>query len=140
LRILPFLLLSSFACAGHAQNPRPGDPRRLFLDETRGQAGTFKYDSVLNRAMAKDSAALVSLFRLPGLDGAGAQSHSDVLWALLFEWGDAPYASVLRAEADSVRARIICDLDYAAERSYARQFPATFNLAPHNPNCRGWQY
>jgi len=139
LRTLPFLLLSSFACAGHAQNPRPGDPRRLFLDETRGQAGTFNYDSVLNRALAKDSAALVSLFRLSGLDGAGAQSHSDVLWALLFEWGDGPYAIVLRAQTDSVRARIICDLDYAAERSYARQFPVTFNLAPHNPNCQDWQ-
>ena len=122
-----------------AQNPDPGDPRHEYLGELRGQVATFNYDSVLDKALKKDPIALAHLFRLGALDGAGAEAHSQVLWALLFRWGDSSYAAVLRAEPDSVRKRIGCNLDSAAGFTYANQFPATFKAVTHNPTCRDWK-
>jgi len=133
--LVSFLFVES--CGVHQQGPSPTDPRKLWLDETRAQAAPIKYDSLLDRVMGRDTSALRHLFQLH-LDGAGADGHSQVLWSLLWNWGDRNFAAVLRPQPDSTRSRVICSLDYAADSSYERQFPVTFALASHVSTCRDW--
>ena len=130
------LLLTSQAVA--QSRPSPSDPRKYWLNETRGQVDGVNYDSLLDRSMQRDSGALSQLFELKGLDGAGADGHSQVLWALLWHWGDRRFAAILRHEPDSVRTKVTCDLDYAADANYSGKFPQTFAVTHHDPHCRGW--
>jgi hypothetical protein len=141
VRAASILVLCSVAAVSpvRGQDSIP-DPRTYWLDPAQEQAARVQVDyrALVNAATARDSAALARLFAVPGLDGAGAETHADVLWALLRRWGDRSFARVLRRLPAPARARVLCDIDFAAEADWSRRFPKTFGLAPHQARCHDW--
>ena len=84
-------------------------------------------------AFAGQRNALVSMFRLTAvgrLDGAGAQTHAEVLLALLQCWGDEEFSKALGSESSAVQHRVVEQLRYATDedKTIRSTFPRTFRL------------
>ncbi len=108
----------------------------FYLDDTEWQAkqAGVDYRPVLHAALNKDPKALHTLFRLTAdnvFDGAGADSHSCVLWTLMTEWGDRDFSRALAAEPAQTRQSVITFLDYAADADYSKTYPLTYPLGRH---------
>jgi len=98
--------------------------------------GGLDYVAAYRAAAHRSSKGLATLFRATLLaDGVGGEQHSAILWRELQQWGDSAFASVLRAQPDTIRVRVRCDLDFAACMDWARHYPLTARLAALNPNC-----
>lgn len=111
-------------------------PKDFFLYDTVPQARTagVNYSSELSAAFRKETAALITLLKLTAagkLDGAGAQTHTEVLWGLLQCWGDSAFSDVLDLQPTKVRSRVLRSLlDATAEtRSSRAPYPRTLRLA-----------
>jgi hypothetical protein len=111
-------------------------PKDFFLYDTEPQAkrAGVDYSPVLTSAFRRDKSALVTLLQLTAagtFDGAGAQTHSEVLWSLLQCWGDAAFATTLRTQSSDVRRRVLEQLLYATEERKAvrSSFPKTFGAS-----------
>src|SRR5438876_11583786 len=66
-----------------------------------GKRAGIDYSRLLDRAIDRDSAGLVGLFRFTVSDwfvGAAAENHCGSLLGLLQRWGDQRFARVLRRE------------------------------------------
>ena len=141
MRVRFMLLLCCMAAAlpAVAQDSLP-DPRTFWLDEAQEQLATvhISYRSLVARATTGDTVALSNLITLHGLDGAGAEVHAEVLWALLCRWGDQVFSALLRKTAREVRLRAVCNLDFAAPSEWFARFPKTYRSARHQASCRGW--
>lgn len=136
VRAFTSLLLGAL-CVGHA-NAGVCDkgPKDFFLFDTvpQAKAAGVEYASELSAAFRKDKGALGTLLNLTAggtLDGAGAQTHAEVLWALLQCWGDDPFAEVLGRLPTSVRGRVLTKLRYATEetKSSRTPYPKTFRAS-----------
>src|SRR5438874_11461359 len=87
--IVVVLMLWSSALA--ATCSRRADEFGLVDTEPQARDAGVDYIATLAGALRKDRRALSQLFRVTRkLDGAGSQSHSDVLLAVLECWGDEP--------------------------------------------------
>jgi hypothetical protein len=101
------------------------------------QAATIgvDYRETMRRAYAYNDAALINLFRVSLVaDGAGAALHAGMLRDLLSRFGDRRFSGILVRQRAHIRKRVIDDLDFDfREREWARDFPLTYRVAPHNP-------
>ncbi len=111
-------------------------PKDFFLYDTEPQAkrAGVDYYSALTSAFGRDKTALVALLQVTAagtLDGAGAQTHAEVLWSLLQCWGDDSFAETLRAQSSDVRRRVHEQLLYATEERKAvrSSYPKTFRAS-----------
>jgi len=109
-------------------------PKDFFLYDTEPQARTagVDYKAAFVSALGRDKAALVALLQVTGsLDGAGAQTHAEVLWNLLQCWGDSAFAGTLYAQSNAVRTRVLEQLRYATEenKSSRSRYRKTFQLS-----------
>lgn len=98
-----------------------------------GKHAGIDYARSLDRAIAGDSAGLATLFRFTDsgwCDGAAAEGHCAILFALLQRWGDRPFARLLRAQKRPVRKAVF---DAVATFPYFKpaEFPLTYALGPH---------
>jgi hypothetical protein len=129
---------ASLSAQVRAQDSIP-NPREFWLDEAQSQASAVgvDYRALVVAATAADTGALGKLLDLR-LDGAGAEIHSEVLWALLRRWGDVRFAVVLLLRSTDVKSHVLCDLDFASPANWSRRFPRTFQLARHQAICNEW--
>jgi hypothetical protein len=116
-----------------AAGPCDKKPTDFFLYDTEPQARSagIDYRPTLIAAFRNDKAALVTLLQVTAagtLDGAGAQTHADVLWNLLQCWGDERFADALRSQSATVRGRVLDQLRYATDESKRARssYPKTF--------------
>jgi len=97
-----------------------------------GKDAGIDYMQALNRAIAKDPRGLVTLFQVPGLDGAAGEANDAILVGLLQRWGDRSFARVLRSQKPAVREGVVAALYNFIGSDMKRLFPRTFALAPPN--------
>ena len=87
------------------------------------------YNALVRRAVASDTAALRSLFRLSNsrvFDGAASSDHCEALRALLVRWGDARFAGVLQLESMTTRYAVGRDLATVARPGDTQKYPRSF--------------
>ena len=137
------LAIGTLAHATVAAGPCDKTPKDFFLYDTESQAkrAGVDYNSVLVSAFGRDKAALATLLQLTAaavLDGAGAQTHAEVLWSVLQCWGDGPFAQVFGAQTGHVRQRVRDQLLYATEERKAvrSSYPKTFRTSASKTSNR----
>src|SRR6266545_3184078 len=108
------VVLILWSSAQAATCSRRVDEFGLFDTEPQARDAGVDYLVALAGALWNDTRALSQLFRVTRkLDGAGSQSHSDVLLAVLECWGDEPFAARLAREAPHVQQAVREKLLYA---------------------------
>jgi hypothetical protein len=128
-----FLLLT----VAMAESPCKKIPEDYFLYDTVPQAKDAGVDYVkeMLAAFRKDPKGLHIIFRVSShLDGAGAQTHAEVLFDLLKCWGDMLFSEELSKESKSIREKVIRGLDFATIETggYAKSFPLTYGMRHWN--------
>ena len=101
-----------------------------------GKHAGIDYAGALDRAIAKEPAGLITLFRFTTShwhDGGVAETHDLIIMGLLQRWGDRDFARVLRQQPRRVRKAVIDAIEYwfPYPRWRPTQFPLTYSLAPH---------
>ena len=128
-------LFAPSSMAAQEASPFPKDYFDSVVVEQTARGG-IDYVAAYRSAAHKKAKGLATLFRATLLtDGVGGEQHSAILWRELQQWGDSAFARVLRAQSDTVRARVRCDLDFAACTDWPSHYPLTARLAARNPNC-----
>ena len=131
-------IASVYVVVGAAGTSAPCEksPNDFFLYDTEPQARTagVDYKPTLSAAFGRDESSLVILLQVTAagvLDGAGAQTHAQVLWSLLKCWGDERFAAVLRSQATNVQNRVLQQLRYETEDDprVRSLYPRTFEGA-----------
>ena len=94
------------------------------------------YVGLVRRAASGDPDALRTLFGIGYMDGAAAELHGGILWAVFHLAGDAKFAAFLRAQPPKLRERVRDELT-SANHTYPisrpkeyirRHFPGTATL------------
>ncbi len=146
LTMLCLATIGTLASGPLAAGPCDKQPKDFFLYDTEPQAkrAGVDYSSTLTSAFGRDKTSLVTLLQVTAagtLDGAGAQTHAEVLWSLLQCWGDDPFAESLRAQPSNVRRRVLDQLLYATEEKKAVRslYPKTFRASGGKTSNRRFQ-
>lgn len=71
------------------------------------------YRQVVKKALEKDAASLSILLQATKwMDGAAAETHSEILWGLLHIWDDQPFCVVLMKQPKKIQQLIFDNLIY----------------------------
>ena len=89
------------------------------------------YVDLVRRAASGESDALGTLFGINYMDGAAAELHGGILWAVAHLAGDAKFAAFLRGQSAAVRKRVREELT-STNHSYPISKPAEY-LQRHFP-------